>query len=410
MLCNNPPANSLEDYSLEKYLKSRNIGQLKLLANEDDVEEMWFSESEKRLYKLHRGDVVTNEGGDIGKVGLWNEDYDCYIQNSVHKITPKKGYDPRYIMYYINMTAGKNYFLSIVSQVSIAHLTKEKLSNIPFLAPEFDEQKSIADYLDSECEKIDSLIETEGKRIELLKEARLSIVTKSILHGLRDNVEMTPSKHVWLGSIPSHWKIMPLRYTANAKGCYFIDGDWIESKDIDYGGSIKYLTTGNVGPGYYKEQGTGFITEEKFRELNCIDVLPGDLLISRLNEPIARTCIIPDLGSRVVTAVDNVIFRPNPKLLNRKFACYYMNNGRLTEHANIIARGATMHRISRTMLGHLPIVLPPLKEQEEIVAFLDEECAKYDKAIDKANNQIDLLKEYKQSLITEVVTGKRRVC
>lgn len=246
--------------------------------------------------------------------------------------------------------------------------------------------------------------------MSLLQEVRLSILTKAVLQGINDGVEIVSSKYSWLGDIPSHWKIMPLRYTANGKECCFIDGDWIESKDIDYDGSIKYLTTGNVGPGFYKEQGAGYITEEKFRELDCIDVLPGDLLISRLNEPIARTCIVPDLGSRIVTAVDNVIFRPNAKLLDRKFACYYLNNGRLTEHANIIARGATMHRISRTMLGHLPIVLPPFDEQQEIVAFLDKECAKYDSRIAKAYHQIDLLKEYKQSLITEVVTGNRKVC
>ena len=246
--------------------------------------------------------------------------------------------------------------------------------------------------------------------MSLLQEVRLSILTKAVLQGLNDRVETAPNKHNWLGNIPKHWKIMPLRYTATAKGCCFIDGDWIESKDIDYDGSIKYLTTGNVGSGFYKEQGLGYITEEKFKELDCTDVLPGDLLISRLNEPIARTCIVPDLGSRIVTAVDNVIFRPNPNILDRKFACYYLNNGRLTEHANIIARGATMHRVSRTMLGHLPVVLPPLDEQRDIVAFLDKECDQYDNRIVKANHQIDLLKEYKQSLITEVVTGKRKVC
>lgn len=282
-----------------------------------------------------------------------------------------------------------------------------KKQKIPI--PPIKEQKAITDFLDAECKKIDNLISKEDKSMKLLQEIRLSILTKAVLQGLDNRAKMAKCKHSWIGAIPQHWTVMPLRFTANAKGCCFIDGDWIESKDIDYDGSIKYLTTGNIGPGFYKEQGSGFITEDKFKELDCIDVLPGDLLISRLNEPIARTCIIPDLGSKVVTAVDNVIFRPNPKILNRKFACYYMNNSRLTEHANIIARGATMHRISRTMLGHLPIVLPPLKEQEEIVAFLDENCAKYDKAINKANHQIDLLKEYKQSLITEVVTGKRKV-
>ena len=62
MLCNTPPANATEEYSLEKYLKSRNIGQLVLIADEDDVEEMWFNEKEKALYKLHKVDVVNNEG------------------------------------------------------------------------------------------------------------------------------------------------------------------------------------------------------------------------------------------------------------------------------------------------------------------------------------------------------------
>ena len=310
-------------------------------------------------------------------------------------------------MYYQALTFPFNYY---ATATALPSMTQTDLGNNPVCVPPYYEQKAIADYLDTECRKIDDLIAKEEKRVSLLQEVRLSILTKAVLHGLNEGVETAPSKHSWLGNIPKHWKIMPLRYTANAKGCCFIDGDWIESKDIDYDGSIKYLTTGNVGPGFYKEQGLGYISEEKFKELDCTDVLPGDLLISRLNEPIARTCIVPDLGSRIVTAVDNVIFRPNPNVLDRKFACYYMNNGRLTEHANIIARGATMHRISRTMLGHLPIVLPPLDEQREIVAFLDKECGQYDNRIVKANHQIDLLKEYKQSLITEVVTGKRKVC
>lgn len=310
-------------------------------------------------------------------------------------------------MYYQALTFPFNYY---ATATALPSMTQTELGNNPICVPPYDEQRAIADYLDTECKKIDDLIAKEEKRVILLQEVRLSILTKAVLQGLNDRVETAPNKHNWLGNIPKHWKIMPLRYTATAKGCCFIDGDWIESKDIDYDGSIKYLTTGNVGSGFYKEQGLGYITEEKFKELDCTDVLPGDLLISRLNEPIARTCIVPDLGSRIVTAVDNVIFRPNPNILDRKFACYYLNNGRLTEHANIIARGATMHRVSRTMLGHLPVVLPPLDEQRDIVAFLDKECNQYDNRIVKANHQIDLLKEYKQSLITEIVTGKRKVC
>ena len=211
------------------------------------------------------------------------------------------------------------------------------------------------------------------------------------------------SKIDWLGDIPSHWDTIPLRYTALGKGCTFIDGDWIESKNISTEG-IKYLTTGNVGPGYYKEQGSGYITEETFKELNCTDVFPGDLLISRLNEPIARTCIVPDLDTRIVTAVDNVIYRPNANICDKRYVCYWLNNAKLTEHANVIARGATMHRISRTMLGHLPVLLPPLDEQHAIADFSDIECAKIDTLISKQDRLVELLKEIKEVLIEKTVT------
>ena len=368
--------------------------------------ESFYSGPYSNAYIIRKGDVLVGMDGDFN-VAIWNGP-DGLLNQRVCKVIDMPGFSARYAFYVLPRPL--KCINDVTYSTTVKHLSTFDIYREYLPVPPIDEQEAIADYLDAECGKIDDLIAKEGKRVSLLQEVRLSILTKAVLQGLYDGVETATSKHSWLGNIPKHWKIMPLRYTANAKGCCFIDGDWIESKDIDYDGSIKYLTTGNVGPGFYKEQGLGYITEEKFKELDCIDVLPGDLLISRLNEPIARTCIVPDLGSRIVTAVDNVIFRPNPNVLDRKFACYYMNNGRLTEHANIIARGATMHRISRTMLGHLPIVLPPLDEQREIVAFLDKECGQYANRIAKANHQIDLLKEYKQSLITEVVTGKRKVC
>lgn len=368
--------------------------------------ESFYSGSYPSAYIIRKGDVLVGMDGDFN-VAIWNGP-DGLLNQRVCKVIDMPGFSARYAFYVLPRPL--KCINDVTYSTTVKHLSTFDIYREYLPVPPIDEQEAIADYLDAECKKIDDLIATEEKRVSLLQEVRLSILTKAVLQGLNDEEETALSKHSWLGNIPKHWKIMPLRYTANAKGCCFIDGDWIESKDIDYDGSIKYLTTGNVGPGFYKEQGLGYITEEKFKELDCTDVLPGDLLISRLNEPIARTCIVPDLGSRIVTAVDNVIFRPNPNVLDRKFACYYMNNGRLTEHANIIARGATMHRISRTMLGHLPIVLPSLDEQREIVSFLDKECGQYDNKIAKANHQIDLLKEYKQSLITEVVTGKRKVC
>jgi len=116
----------------------------------------------------------------------------------------------------------------------------------------------------------------------------------------------------WLDKVPVHWRNVPIKHMALAKESLFLDGDWIESKDIS-GDEIRYITTGNVGEGSYKEQGLGFISEEKFKQLDCTEVYEGDILISRLNAPIGRSCVVPNLQSKVVTSVDNVIFRPDEK-------------------------------------------------------------------------------------------------
>ena len=166
----------------------------------------------------------------------------------------------------------------------------------------------------------------------------------------------------WLDKAPSHWSSVPIKYMALEKESLFLDGDWIESKDIS-GDEIRYITTGNVGEGIYKEQGAGFISIEKFSQLNCTEVFSGDILISRLNSPIGRACVVPDLQSRIVTSVDNVIFRPDSKFF-KKFLVYLFSSGDYFAHTANLARGATMQRISRGLLGNIRTVIPPLKNKK----------------------------------------------
>ena len=214
--------------------------------------------------------------------------------------------------------------------------------------------------------------------------------------------QMKPSGIDWIKDIPSSWEINKVKYLATEPGTLFLDGDWIESDVIEESG-IRYLTTGNVGAGFYKEQGSGYISEKTFSELHCLNVYPGDLMISRLNEPIGRSCIIPDTESRYVVAVDNVILRPNANY-NKKFIMYGMNSDGYAEHANMIARGATMSRISRSQLGQFWLAFPNIEEQQAIADFLDKECTQIDSIAADLERQIALLQQYKKSLITETVT------
>lgn len=345
------------------------------------------------------------EGGSAGKKTAYVNQRVCFVNKLC--CFDSKLFD-KYNYYFICSNTFKDPFSKNL-QGMIGGVTISGIKKFPIIVPPLSEQEAIAAYLDKKCGSIDAVISTQERRIALLEELKQSVITEAVTHGINPDTKLRPSGIDWIGNIPEHWEVMPLKYAANKKGCCFIDGDWIESKDIVEEG-IKYITTGNIGALYYKEQGSGYISEKTFISLACTEVFEGDILISRLNEPIGRSCIIPNLGNRVVTSVDNVIFRPDTDYYNKKFILYYLNCNKFTEHANLIARGATMHRISRSMLGHQKMLVPPLREQEEIVEYIDRKIKPIDASIAKAKREIELLKELKQSVITEAVTGKIKVC
>jgi len=209
----------------------------------------------------------------------------------------------------------------------------------------------------------------------------------------------------WIGEIPEGWEVKKIKYLATEELSIFTDGDWIESKDIVFDeNQIRYITTGNIGEGKYKEQGHTYITDEKFTKLNCTEILPDDLLISRLNPPIGRSCILPDLGSRVVTSVDNVVLRPD-KLFNKKFLMYAMSNCRYFEYTSLIARGATMQRISRGLLGNVPLTISgDIDTQTAIANYLDRKTAEIDELIAQKERLIALYEEEKTAIINQALT------
>lgn len=208
----------------------------------------------------------------------------------------------------------------------------------------------------------------------------------------------------WIGEVPSHWEKVRIKHLAIGNDTLFLDGDWIESKDIVFDeNNIRYITTGNIGEGKYKEQGSGHITEETFEKLNCTEVFPGDLIISRLNPPIGRACIIPEIGKRIVTSVDNVILRPNDKY-SKNFLRHFFTNTKYYEHTLLEGRGATMQRISRSILGNIEIVTPPIEEQTAIADYLDQKTAEIDALIADKKQLLDLYEEEKTAVINQAVT------
>ena len=149
------------------------------------------------------------------------------------------------------------------------------------------------------------------------------------------------------------------------------DGDWIESKDQSPEG-IRLIQTGNIGNGIFKdkEDKSRFISEETFERLKCTEIFPGDILVSRLPDPIGRSCILPNIDGRMITAVDCAIVRLSDECLPKYYVHYTQSNRYATDIINFTT-GSTRKRISRKNLESLLIPVPSKETQLSIVKELD---------------------------------------
>ena len=153
----------------------------------------------------------------------------------------------------------------------------------------------------------------------------------------------------------------------------FADGDWVESKDQSTEG-VRLIQTGNVGEGVFKDRAekARYISEATFKRLRCTEIFEGDCLISRLPDPVGRSCPLPDTGERMITAVDCTIVRFNSKQIIPAFFNYYSQSTDYLDAVDAETSGTTRNRISRANLGNIAVPVPPLPEQQRIVGILDE--------------------------------------
>lgn len=398
MLMTSPPKDSEGLYTLEKYLKSKNVGWLQLFLDEDNIDEMWFNQYERSIYKLQENDIVMNEGGDIGKVSCWRGvDFDCYIQNSINKITADYNrVNAGFLCYWLYNLSSLGYFWSIVSQISIAHLTKEKLSNSPVVLPPISEQTAIATYLDTHCAKIDNLISIQQKRIALLQELKQSVITHAVTKGLNPNVEMKPSGVEWIGDVPKHWKVMPLKFTGT-----FGNGLTYSPKDVVDNG-ILVLRSSNIQNSSLSFEDNVYVSNVS-RDLL---VKKGDIIICSRNGSAALVGKSAFVDKELNATFGAFMMRYIPNI-EKKYG-FYLFQTAIGQYKGYFST-TTINQLTKTTIDDIKIPLAMAEEQAAIASYLDHKCATIDTSISNAQHQIELLQEYKQSLITEVVTGKRKV-
>ena len=177
------------------------------------------------------------------------------------------------------------------------------------------------------------------------------------------------------------------------------DGDWIESKDQSSEG-IRLIQTGNIGEGFFlnKESRAKYISFDTFEKLKCTEVYEGDILVSRLPDPIGRSCIIPPMEQKMITAVDCTIIRCDESLCLPKYFVYFSRSKFYQFQVNQLISGATRQRISRKNLENIEINIPSLFDQQQIVFHLDT----IQSAIDNKQQQLKELDELVKSRFIEM--------
>jgi type I restriction enzyme S subunit len=247
------------------------------------------------------------------------------------------------------------------------------LANYEFLLPPKDQQAQLAKILWA----MDEVIERE----------------KEVLMNLQIALDVNASELIWKSNLP----LKKLSEFADKKIGKFIDGDWIESKDQSEEG-IRLLQLADIGVRKFINKSRRYINEETFQKLRCFEVLPNDILIARMPDPIGRACIIEDIGSKMITAVDCCVARIDDQVDSNRYLLHLLNTREFLHKANLLASGTTRQRVARKTLEEIKTPKPNLEMQEKIVQKLDE---LFD-SISKSELRITSSQSLQKSIINQV--------
>ena len=271
--------------------------------------------------------------------------------------------------------------------ISFSHLKAERLP-----LPPIDEQRKIGQYLDKKTTLIDSLIQKTGRKVELLKEKRTSLINQVVTKGLNPDVEMKDSGIEWIGGIPSHWGVTKYKYHFRIKGGFPFDSELITKDPTEF----PIIRIGNVTSGEIDVYYLGELSEKipVVEKGDYVISLTGDFNIRRWERKTAllnqRCGLVVPLGG-----------------LDRRYLFYLLPQSfSVLEETKYFT---TLKNLSNSEVEDIEMCCPSLQEQEQIVEYLDEQTSIIDSTIATEEDRIELLKEYRQSLISEAVTGKIKV-
>ena len=347
-------------------------------------------ESNELLKKtqIYEGDLVSMRVGYPGRTCTVRKSEDGINCCSLIITRKSNSIQSKILEYQLNSNIGKTQVELCQGGMGQQVVNLSDWNEFYVLTPHLSEQQQIVSFLDTKTSLIDSLIEKTQRKIELLKEKRTSLINEVVTKGLNPNVEMKDSGVEWIGKIPSHWDLIKTYLISENLDGKRVPLNSEERSDIK--GKIPYWGSGGI--------------------VDCINKYIFDeelLLVGEDGSPFfdSNRDVSFYVNEKIWVNNHIHILRSKRDRVDTQFLVHSFNSVDYKEYIT----GSTRDKLTQTDLNRIIHPIPPLSEQQQIVEYLDEQTQLIDKTISIEEKRIELLKEYRQSLISEVVTGKRKV-
>lgn len=305
----------------------------------------------------------------------------------------------KYFAYLFLTDCWRSQIRKVASGVKLYSITQKILKETSIIIPPLPEQKKIADFLDAKCADIDQIRADIDKQIEILTDYKKSIITEAVTKGFDPKAKMKDSGIEWVGKIPEHWECKPI-------GIFFNE---INKKNVNgfITNPLKF-TYGTIVPKQNFDADSDEYVAKTILNYNVVDF--GTIMINGLNlnyDLISqRVGLVKDKG--IITSAYLAIKAKDFSKVNPFYAMYAFKFYDFCMAFHNMGEGVRK-TLGFDELRHVYFMLPSIKEQEQIVSYLDEKCSEIDATIAEKQKQLETLEEYKKSLIFEYVTGKKEV-
>lgn len=355
--------------------------------------------------------ALAGQGKTKGMVAQLGIDTTC--NQSMAAIIPTKQLQSRYLYWWL--TANYQYIRNLAGGEARDGLNLELIGGIPSPVPNEIEQRAIANFLDRETTRLDTLVAKKRELIEKLKEKRMALISQTVTRGLppdparaaglNPHPKLKPSGIEWLGDVPEHWEVMRLKHVASIRGRIGFRGYTTDDLVTESEGALALGATHLDSTGHLNLCSPVYISWAKYFESPEIMVQTGDLLITQRGSTCGKVGVVDvDLGPATINP-SLLLLRPSG-FVHGMFLLYSMLGQFVQSVLATTLSSTAIPMLSQEQIGEISFPVPQLLEQRSIADFLDREATKLDRMIEKVEAAIEKLQEYRTALITAAVTGK----